>query len=117
MNPFRDRNPVIIGIVGTAVLAALILAAFRADQLPLIGGGDTYYADCSEIGALKTDNEVRVAGVSVGKVTGIELDGDHVEVALRLDQRVAFGVNSRAQLKVKTLLGRGYPALQPQGAG
>lgn len=117
MKPFRDRNPVIIGIVGTAVLAALILAAFRADQLPLVGGGDTYYANFSEIGALKTDNEVRVAGVSVGKVTDIELNGDHVEVEFRLDQRVDFGVNSKAKIKVKTLLGAEYLALQPDGGG
>jgi phospholipid/cholesterol/gamma-HCH transport system substrate-binding protein len=42
--PFRARNPVIIGAVSLAVIAALILAAFRAQDLPLIGGGDTYYA-------------------------------------------------------------------------
>ena len=42
--PFRERNPVIIGAISLAVIAALILAAFRAQDLPLIGGGDTYYA-------------------------------------------------------------------------
>src|SRR5699024_4557766 len=51
------------------------------------------------------------------KVTGIELDGDHVEVEFRLDQRVDFGVNSRAKIKVKTLLGAEYLALQPDGGG
>src|SRR5699024_6730649 len=80
-------------------------------------GGDTYYANFSEIGALQTDNEVRVAGVSVGKVTDIELNGDHVEVEFRLDQRVDFGVNSKAKIKVKTLLGAEYLALQPDGGG
>ena len=34
----------IVGAVSLAVLVPLILAAFKADSLPLIGGGDTYYA-------------------------------------------------------------------------
>ena len=66
--PFRERNPVIIGAVSLAVIAAFILAAFKAEDLPLIGGGDTYYAAFSEAGGLKPNDEVRVAGVRVGKV-------------------------------------------------
>ena len=81
-NPFRERNPVIIGAVSLAVIAALILAAFRAQDLPLIGGGDTYYAAFSEAGGLKANDEVRIAGVRVGKVETVELDGDHVKVDL-----------------------------------
>ena len=53
--PFRARNPVIIGAVSLAVIAALILAAFRAQDLPLIGGGDTYYAAFTEAGGLKAE--------------------------------------------------------------
>ena len=66
--PFRERNPVVIGAVSLAVIVAFILAAFRAEDLPLIGGGDTYYAAFSEAGGLKANDEVRVAGVRVGKV-------------------------------------------------
>ena len=66
--PFRARNPVIIGAVSLAVIAVLILGAFRAQDLPLIGGGDTYYAAFSESGGLKANDEVRIAGVRVGKV-------------------------------------------------
>ena len=66
--PFRERNPVVIGAASLAVIALLILAAFRAQDLPLIGGGDTYYAKFSEAGGLKPNDEVRIAGVRVGKV-------------------------------------------------
>ena len=62
--------------------ALLILAAFRAQDLPLIGGGDTYYAAFTEAGGLKANDEVRIAGVRVGKVESVELDGDHVKVEL-----------------------------------
>ena len=53
--PFREKNPVVVGAVSLAVIALLILAAFRAQDLPLIGGGDTYYAAFSEsVGSSRT---------------------------------------------------------------
>jgi phospholipid/cholesterol/gamma-HCH transport system substrate-binding protein len=115
--PFRERNPVVIGAISLAVLAALILAAFRAQDLPLIGGGDTYYASFSEAGGLKANDEVRIAGVRVGKVEKVELAGDHVQVTFRVDGDAEFGDDTAAAIKVKTLLGAMFLALQPAGSG
>lgn len=117
MKPFRERNPVTIGLLGFAVLAGMVLASFRADQLPLIGGGDTYYANFAEIGGLKTGAEVRVAGVSVGKIKQIELQGDHVQIKFLLNTGTSFGPETTAAIKVKTLLGSLYLALFPKGSG
>ncbi len=96
---------------------ALILSAFRADDLPLIGGGDTYYAAFSEAGGLKANDEVRVAGVRVGKVDAVELDGDHVKVTFKVESGVDFGKESAASIRIKTLLGSMYLALEPAGSG
>ncbi|MFL6002087.1 MAG: MCE family protein [Nocardioides sp.] len=115
--PFRERNPVIIGAVSLAVIAAFILAAFRAQDLPLIGGGDVYYAAFSESGGLKANDEVRIAGVRVGKVEEVTLEGDHVRVAFRVDSGNEFGTETAAAIKIKTLLGSMYLALQPAGSG
>ncbi|MDH2414522.1 MCE family protein [Nocardioides sp. CER19] len=115
--PFRERNPVKVGAVSLAVLALVMLAAFKAQDLPLIGGGDTYYADFSEAGGLKAGDEVRIAGVRVGKVTEVGLDHGHVKVAFKLEGDAEFGGDTRASIKVKTLLGAMYLALEPAGAG
>jgi phospholipid/cholesterol/gamma-HCH transport system substrate-binding protein len=115
--PFRERNPVVVGAVSLAVIALMILAAFRAQDLPLIGGGDTYYAAFSESGGLKANDEVRIAGVRVGKVESVALEGDHVRVTFRVDTSSAFGVDTHAAIKVKTLLGAMYLALEPAGDG
>jgi phospholipid/cholesterol/gamma-HCH transport system substrate-binding protein len=115
--PFRERNPVIVGAVSIVVLAALVLAAFRAQDLPLIGGGDTYYASFSEAGGLKPNDEVRIAGVRVGKVEAVELEGDHVKVTFRVEDGAEFGSETAAAIKVKTLLGAMFLALQPAGSG
>jgi phospholipid/cholesterol/gamma-HCH transport system substrate-binding protein len=115
--PFRERNPVVVGAISLVVVLGLILLAFNAEKLPLIGGGTTYYADFSEAGGLKPNDEVRIAGVRVGKVDSVSLDGDHVKVAFRIENGAQFGTDTRAAIKVKTLLGAMYLALEPAGPG
>ncbi len=115
--PFRERNPVVVGAISLAVVALLVLAAFRAQDLPVIGGGNTYYAAFSESGGLKANDEVRIAGVRVGKVEKVALDGDHVQVTFRIEDESGFGADTRAEIKVKTLLGAMYLALVPAGSG
>lgn len=117
MKPFRERNPVVIGLVSIVVLVGLLAAAFRADDLPLIGGGDTYYAAFSEAGGLKPDDEVRVAGVRVGTVEAIELEDGEVKVEFRVEEAADLGADTGAAIKVKTLLGDMFLALEPRGAG
>jgi len=115
--PFRERNPVKIGAASLVALVLMILVAFKADALPLIGGGDTYYASFSDSSGLKPNDEVRIAGVRVGKVNTVELDGDHVRVGFKVKTDSAFGTETGAEIKVKTLLGSMFLALQPAGSG
>ena len=119
MIPFRERNPVIIGAASITVIFLLLFAAFRAQDLPLIGGGDTFYANFTEAGGLKKDDEVRIAGVRVGKVSAIELDDAKglVKVTFRIKTDHQFGSETRADIKVKTLLGSMYLSLEPGGSG
>lgn len=115
--PFRQRNPVPIGAISLAVIAALLVVAFKAGDLPVIGGGDSYQASFSEAGGLKPNDEVRIAGVRVGKVDAIELDGDEVKVSFKVDTDSRFGTETGAQIRVKTILGSMYIALTPEGKG
>ncbi|MBD8607273.1 MCE family protein [Aeromicrobium sp. CFBP 8757] len=117
MKPFRERNPVIIGLIGLTIIAAMMLGAFRADRLPIIGSGDVYHAEFAEIGSLKTGNEVRVAGVSVGKVQDIALDGNKVRVTFKIDKGTRFGPQTGADIRIRTLLGAEFLALTPEGKG
>lgn len=111
MRSFRDRNPVPIGLVG---LVVVILAGLLAFNLQRFTGGTGYSAAFSEAAGLKTGEEVRIAGVTVGKVTGVDLEGDHVRV--EFTSSAPMGDRTRAQIKIKTLLGSHYLALLPAGA-
>jgi phospholipid/cholesterol/gamma-HCH transport system substrate-binding protein len=117
MKPFRERNPVIIGALSMAVIATLLLAAFRAQDLPLIGGGDTYYAMFQDSGGLQSQDEVRMAGVRIGIVKDVELDEKkgQVKVTFKITSDEQFGKDTRAAVKVKTLLGSMYLDLQAAG--
>jgi phospholipid/cholesterol/gamma-HCH transport system substrate-binding protein len=117
MKPFRERNPVVIGAASITVLALLLLAAFRAQDLPLIGGGDTYYAAFEEAGGLKADDAVLMAGVRVGAVDGVELEDGQVVVEFSVDTDAPFGNETGAEIEVRTLLGAKYLNLVPDGEG
>jgi phospholipid/cholesterol/gamma-HCH transport system substrate-binding protein len=115
--PFRDRDPVVIGAAGLATMAIMLTAAFRADELPLIGSGDAYYAAFTESGGLKVNDEVRIAGVRTGKVEAMTLDHGHVRVEFRIEDGARFGRETTASIKVATMLGKMYLSLRPQGSG
>jgi phospholipid/cholesterol/gamma-HCH transport system substrate-binding protein len=116
MMPFRERNPATVGIVGIVVLLALLLLAFRANSLPFIGGGTTYPAVFSDLSGLRKGDDVRVAGVKVGEVSGIGLKDGHVRVTFKV-KNVDLGDQTTASIRIKTLLGTKYLALDPQGTG
>ncbi len=117
MKPFRERNHTIIGLLGFALIAALLVGAFRADRLPIIGGGDIYSADFTEVGSLRGGDEVRVAGVTVGKVDDVELRDDTVRVTFRITGGDGFGDETGAAVRIRTLLGATFLALTPDGEG
>jgi phospholipid/cholesterol/gamma-HCH transport system substrate-binding protein len=114
--PLRERNQTLVGAVGLLTLALLSLVAYNADALPVISGGTTYSADFTEAAGLRTGNEVRVAGVKVGKVTGVSLDGAKVKVSFKV-RHTWIGNASTAAIGIKTLLGEKYLAVDPLGNG
>jgi phospholipid/cholesterol/gamma-HCH transport system substrate-binding protein len=117
MIPFRERNPVTIGAAGLATIAVLIAGAFNIESLPLIGNGEEYSAAFTEASGLKSGDEVRIAGVKVGKVSEVDLDGDHVKVTFRVKDEAQFGSDTGASIRVKTILGSKYMSLEPKGPG
>ncbi|KAA1426142.1 MCE family protein [Nocardioides antri] len=114
MRSFSERNPAWIAVVGTVLLVAGFLATFYSESLPVIGRGTTYTAHFAEAAGLTTSSEVRVAGVKVGKVTDVRLDGTEVVVAFTVKD-AWLGDRTSAAIKIKTLLGQKYVALEPDG--
>ncbi|KOV85772.1 MCE family protein [Nocardia sp. NRRL S-836] len=111
----KQRNPIATGAISLTLIALLLLAAFYSDDLPIVGGGTSYAADFSEAAGLVPGNEVRVAGVKVGKVTKVRLNGDRVRVTFKVKD-AWVGDRTTAMIRIKTLLGQKFLALDPQGS-
>ncbi|MFR9731203.1 MCE family protein [Saccharopolyspora sp. MS10] len=112
----RDRDQAAVGVVALALLTAVTLLAFFAHDLPLLGRGTSYSARFTESAGLAPGDEVELAGVRVGEVTDVGLDGDRVLVRFRV-RDVRIGDRSRVSIEIKTLLGAKNLALRPDGAG
>lgn len=104
-----------LGVTAVAVVTVLIGAILLVKVADI--GYRSYTARFLQAAALKTGNPVTVAGIPVGEVTGMKLAGDHVEAKLKVRNDVALGQDSRAVIKVTTILGSRYLALQPAGSG
>ncbi|MGV9820011.1 MCE family protein [Nocardia xishanensis] len=110
------RSPVFLGVLGLAMVVLVTMSAFSLDRLPIIGAGTKYSAEFSEAAGLKKGNEVRIAGVKVGSVSDVRLEGDRVIVDFRT-QDAWIGNETTASIQIKTLLGQKYLALDPRGSG
>ncbi|MEV0948102.1 MCE family protein [Rhodococcus sp. NPDC049939] len=111
----RRRSPAVAGALGILVVLLVTVSAFFLDSLPIVGAGSTYHAQFKEAAGLKPNNEVRIAGVKVGKVTSVELDGDRVDVAFKVSD-AWVGNETSASIQIKTVLGQKYLALEPRGS-
>ncbi|MDQ1711389.1 MAG: phospholipid/cholesterol/gamma-HCH transport system substrate-binding protein [Frankiaceae bacterium] len=121
MKPFRERNPIPIAVGGLLAIALLLLGSFNLDKIPLpiFGRTTAYQAAFTNAAGIARENEVRVAGVRVGSVTGVSLDvpGKQVLVKFQVDQGIDLGEETKAAIKLKTLLGTKYLELTPAGTG
>jgi virulence factor Mce-like protein len=117
VSSLREKNPVAVGVVGVVIIIGIVALLFNPQKLPVIGGGKTINADFAEASGLMPNDPVRIAGVPVGKVTGVALAGDHVHVRMLLNKGVTVGPDTTADIRIKTLLGQMYVALTDAGTG
>lgn len=109
-----EKRPVLQATVGIVTFLALTLAAFNFETL--FSGATTYEAEFPEAAGLQAADRVTVAGVEVGRVSSVELEGDHVLVEFTVTD-AWVGNRTTASIEIVTLLGSKYLALDPRGDG
>ncbi|MEZ0365965.1 MCE family protein [Mycobacterium sp. pUA109] len=117
ITPLAERNRAAVGVAGTVFLAALVVAAFSYDKLPFIKGTSGYSAYFAEAGGIKPASDVRVSGLDVGRVTGLQLQGTKVRVDFTVRNGVELGDRTEAAIKTETVLGTKVLELTPRGDG
>jgi phospholipid/cholesterol/gamma-HCH transport system substrate-binding protein len=94
---------------------ALFLWVTFGGPVPLQAEGYRFNVDFNEATQLAQQSDVRISGVSVGKVVDISLTkGGLAKATIELDDKYApIPSNTRATLRQKTLLGETYVELTP----
>ncbi|MFT4262219.1 MAG: MlaD family protein [Nocardioides sp.] len=116
---FRERNPVMLGLVVVAALLLLVVVVFRVNALVSIFGRH-YHAEISEAAGLKPGDAVRLSGIKVGRVNAVKLGkpGGGVVVDFSVTNDDAhLGSATEASVSVETVLGDKALVLDSQGAG
>lgn len=112
----RERNPVVLGIVGIFSAFLLIAASLNVNMIRSAFGEQTYTAQLRDSGGARPGDDVRVDGVKVGSVKSVELDGTHVKIEFRAGN-VKLGDKSTVAVRSENALGSKYLAVEPAGNG
>jgi phospholipid/cholesterol/gamma-HCH transport system substrate-binding protein len=97
------------------VAAAVVLVSVNLDRLPFVHPATTYHAQFANSDGLRAGDDVRVAGVSVGSVTGVRVEGDHVRVDFTVRRGLRLGADSGASIEVATVLGDLFLQVESSG--
>lgn len=117
MKTFSERSPIVIGAIGCALTAGMVVAALNYDKLPFFDDSKGYSAYFAESGGIIAGAPVQVSGFRVGEVTSVELDGPRVLIKFGVDKGVRLGDRTEAAIKTKTLLGAKILEVSPRGDG
>ncbi|QLY30453.1 MCE family protein [Nocardia huaxiensis] len=109
----RRRRELRIGVIGAAVVVAALAAAAVLYAVPF--GKTTYTAELAEAQSVKTGDDVRIAGISVGAVQSLELKSDRVVMKFTVDSDVFLGSETTLDVRMLTVVGGHYVAIQPAG--
>jgi phospholipid/cholesterol/gamma-HCH transport system substrate-binding protein len=101
-------------IIGVLALGYLFTRLGEVDLQQ--GRGYTINADFANASGLKPGSVVELAGVQVGQVTNIQLDGMRARVAIRLHGDIVVQDDAIASIQTKGLLGERYVVITPGGS-
>lgn len=110
-----------VGLFVAAGILALAMLAFKVGNLTTADVVDGYRikANFDNVGGLKIKAAVTVAGVRVGRVTGIAFDSNKYQAVVMMDISGQFKnipEDSSATILTSGLLGDQYIGLEPGGA-
>lgn len=108
-----DRSKRIrIGLLGIVTTVAVVLIAQSYGKMPFITGGNDYSAYLADTGGLQAGSKVEVAGVTVGSVQDIDIDGDKVIMHFSA-KGVELSADTYLAVKTQTVLGTKMVELSP----
>lgn len=113
------RSTLIKFLIFAAIALALLALLYNTMINSVPGSTQPFRADFTNVSGLTVGDDVRVAGVRVGKVTAMKIiDGSHAQVAFVLEKSQPLLDNTQMVMRYQNLLGQRYLSLvQPSVHG
>lgn len=100
-----------IGVVGALVIVGLLVGTSAFESMGI--GQRSIDVEFVQAAGIRGGDKVKVAGIDVGQVKSVELEGGHVLAVVDVDNTVHLGSDAQATIKMSTLLGARYVELDP----
>ena len=84
MRTLEGENRLRNGLMGIIVLVLVVGVGQSLASVPMLFATPTYYAQFTDTAGLATGDKVRVAGVDVGEIRSLEINGDKVVIGYSL---------------------------------
>jgi phospholipid/cholesterol/gamma-HCH transport system substrate-binding protein len=110
---FTERNPKIIGAVAVVVALVIVSGVILLNRSVFVPSY-TIHADLANSAGVAKGTVVTVAGVDVGTVSAVHVEGDKVVADLSINHGVVLPAVTAASVEVQTVLGVLEVALQPK---
>ena len=111
------RLELIVGVFVLIGIAALTYLAVKLGKLEVVGSHQRHVqAVFDSVAGLKPGAPVEVAGVQVGQVKRIALDGERELVTLAVHPEIKVYEDAIASIKTRGLIGDKYVSLSPGGS-
>ncbi|WP_067675380.1 MCE family protein [Nocardia miyunensis] len=111
------RKPLAWLIVFLAACVAATWTIYVTLARSVSGQTDTYSAIFTDVSGLHAGDDVRMAGVRVGRVTTVDLDGIHAKVTFAIQHRQKVYGNTAASITYQNLIGQRYVGLSLRAFG
>lgn len=115
MRTLEPPNRVRIGLMGIVVTVLVIGVGQSFNSVPMLFAKPSYYGQFTDSGGINTGDKVRIAGMDVGKVEGLKIDGDHIVVKFSIGTNT-IGTESRLAIKTDTILGKKILDVEARGS-
>src|ERR1700743_2477575 len=114
MRTLEPANRKRIGLMGLIVTVMVVGAAQTLPSPPQLFAQPSYFGQFTDSGQLNKGDKVRIAGVDVGQVEAIDIDGDHVVMKFSTGSQT-IGTESRLAIKTDTTLGKKVLEIETRG--
>jgi len=115
MRSIEGANRIRNGLMGIIILLLVIGVGQSFASVPMVFAKPVYYAQFTDTGGLNPGDKVRIAGVDVGQIRSLSIEGDKVVIGYTLGG-IKVGTDSRANIRTDTILGRKNMEIEPKGS-